>query len=246
MTQPVYAIGDLHGQVTEFERALSLVLSDGGPDAQIVFLGDYVDRGPDSRGLLDRLISGRDAGRNWVMLLGNHDRMFAWFMEDVPRHDPHLLVGYHWLHERLGGVETLSSYGVEFEGQVRLEDLHRMAKAAVPKPHLTFLRDLILMHQTPELAFVHAGIRPGVALNEQHENDLVWIRQSFHAHAGPHPKLIVHGHTPVDRATHYGNRINLDSGAGYGRSAGVAVFEGHRCWLLTDQGRVPLEPVAAA
>ncbi|WP_171230544.1 metallophosphoesterase family protein [Ruegeria sp. HKCCA4008] len=242
MTQPVYVVGDLHGQVAELERALSLIRGDGGPDAQIVFLGDYVDRGPDSRGLIERLIAGRDAGLNWVTLLGNHDRMFAWFMEDTPRHDPHLLVGYHWLHERLGGVETLRSYGVEFEGQIRLEDLHRMAQAAVPKSHLTFLRDLVLMHQTPQLAFVHAGIRPGVPLNAQRDNDLVWIRQDFHAHRGPHPKLIVHGHTPVDRATHYGNRVNLDTGAGYGRPVGVAVFEGQTCWELTDQGRLPLTP----
>ncbi|NOD33079.1 MULTISPECIES: metallophosphoesterase family protein [unclassified Ruegeria] len=242
MTQPVYVIGDLHGQVAELERALSLIQSDGGPDAQVVFLGDYVDRGPDSRDLIDHLIAGRYAGRNWITLLGNHDRMFAWFMEDTPRHDPHLLVGYHWLHDRLGGIETLRSYGVEFEGQIRLEDLHRMAKGAVPKSHLTFLRDLALMHQTPELAFVHAGIRPNVPLNEQRASDLVWIRQVFHNHRGPHPKLIVHGHTPVDKATHYGNRVNLDTGAGYGRQVGVAVFEGQTCWELTARGRIPLTP----
>ena len=196
----------------------------------------------DSRGLIDHLITGRDAGRNWITLLGNHDRMFAWFMEDIPRHDPHLLVGYHWLHDRLGGIETLRSYGVEFEGQIRLEDLHRMAKGAVPKSHLTFLRDLVLMHQTPELAFVHAGIRPGMPLNEQRASDLVWIRQEFHNHRGPHPKLIVHGHTPVDQATHYGNRVNLDTGAGYGRPVGVAVFERQTCWELTEQGRSLLIP----
>ena len=242
MTQPIYAIGDLHGQLVELDRVLSLIESDGGPDARIVFLGDYIDRGPDSRGVIDRLIAGRDAGRDWITLLGNHDRMFAWFMEDRPRHDPHLFVGYHWLHERLGGVETLGSYGVEFDGQIRLEDLHAMAQAAVPRSHVAFLRDLPAMHQTADLAFVHAGIRPGIPLSEQHENDLVWIRQAFNNHAGAHPKLIVHGHTPVDRATHYGNRVNLDTGAGYGRAASVAVFEGRTCWLLTESGRIPLEP----
>lgn len=242
MKDPVYAVGDLHGNLPEFERALSLIARDGGADAKIVFLGDYVDRGAESRGVLDRLIAGRDQGRNWTMLLGNHDRMFSWFMEDVPRHDPHLLVGYHWLHERLGGVETLRSYGVIFDGQIRLEDLHGMARAAVPRAHLNFLRDLPLMAQTPELAFVHAGIRPGVPLNEQQENDLVWIRKPFHDHADPHPKLIVHGHTPVDRPTHFGNHVNLDCGAGYGRPVGVAVFEGRNCWTLTEQGRVALCP----
>ncbi|WP_170391212.1 metallophosphoesterase [Ruegeria arenilitoris] len=242
MTAPTYAIGDLHGQTAEFDRALSLIEQDGGRDARLVFLGDYVDRGPDSKGLLDRLIAGRDAGRNWVTLLGNHDRMFAWFLQDEPRHDPHLLVGYHWLHERLGGTETLRSYGVEFEDRTRLQDVHRAAVAAVPVAHRAFLRDLVRMHQTPEIAFVHAGIRPGVPLGAQAEDDLVWIRQSFHACETPHPKLIVHGHTVVDRPTHYGNRINLDSGAGYGRQTGVAVFEGRDCWLLTEAGRVPLRP----
>lgn len=242
MDAPIYSVGDLHGQTAEFERVLTLIEQDGGPDARVVFLGDYVDRGPDSKGLLGRLISGRDAGRNWITLLGNHDRMFAWFLEDVPRHDPHLLVGYHWLHDRLGGTETLRSYGVEFDERTRLEDVHRAARVAVPKSHRVFLRDLLLMHQTPDLAFVHAGIRPGVPLGEQDVNDLVWIRQTFHNCETPHPKLIVHGHTVVDHPAHYGNRVNLDSGAGYGRKPGVAVFEGRSCWLLTDKGRLPLHP----
>ena len=90
--------------------------------------------------------------------------------------------------------------------------------------------------------FAHAGIRPGVPLDRQCEEDLVWIRQSFHKESGPHPKLIVHGHTPVDAATHYGNRINLDSGAGYGRPLTAAVFEGTDAWLLTASGRQPLNP----
>lgn len=242
MTNPVYALGDLHGRADEFERALSLIERDGGPEAEIVFLGDYVDRGPDSRGVLDRLIAGCEAGRRWIALKGNHDRMFAWFLEDVPRHDPHLLVGYHWLHDRIGGIETLRSYDVTFEDRTRLEDVHAVARVAVPKSHRVFLGGLVSMYQTPELAFVHAGIRPGIPLNEQRENDLVWIRQSFHAHKDPHPKLIVHGHTPVERATHYGHRVNLDSGAGYGRPLGVAVFEGRACWTLTDKGRAPLMP----
>jgi serine/threonine protein phosphatase 1 len=152
------------------------------------------------------------------------------------------LVGFLGVHERLGGGETVQSYGVFFVQETRLEDLHATARGAVPDAHRIFLQGLIAMHQTREIAFVHAGIRPGIPLSEQRENDLVWIRQTFHNHRGPHPKLIVHGHTPVDQSTHYGNRINLDSGAGYGRPVGVAVFEGQDCWLLTDKGRVALLP----
>ena len=242
MTNPIYAIGDLHGRVDEFERALSLIERDGGTDAEIVFIGDYVDRGPDSRGVLERLIAGNDAGKRWTTLLGNHDRMFAWFLEEVPRHDPHLLVGFHWLHDCLGGIETLRSYDVVFKERSRLEDVHAMAMGSVPLSHRIFLRSLMAMYQTPDLAFVHAGIRPGISLNEQQENDLIWIRQAFHDHPDPHPKLIVHGHTPVDRVTHYGHRINLDSGAGKGRAVGVVVFEGRTCWQITEKGRVPLVP----
>ncbi|MEX0351017.1 MAG: metallophosphoesterase family protein [Paracoccaceae bacterium] len=242
MTDPIYAIGDIHGRLEELHHALDLIEADGGPDARIVFLGDYVDRGPDSRGVIELLIEGQRAGRDWITLLGNHDRMFAWFMEDVPRHDPHLLIGYHWLHDRLGGIETLQSYGVNYEEHARLEDLHAAAKAVVPQAHVDFLRGLRPMYETPDIAFVHAGIRPGVALAEQNENDLVWIRQSFHADLEPHPKLIVHGHTPVDIPSHYGNRINLDSGAGYGRSLTAAVFEGRDCWLLSNGGRLALLP----
>ncbi|QBR37939.1 serine/threonine protein phosphatase [Leisingera sp. NJS201] len=224
------------------EEALARIEADGGPDARVVFLGDYTDRGPDSRGVIERLIAGQEEGRDWICLKGNHDRMFEWFMEDIPRHDPHLLIGYHWLHERIGGIETLASYGLTFKDRTRLDDLHAQAKEVIPLRHAEFLRSLTPLYETPDLAFVHAGIVPGVPLARQKENDLVWIRQPFHDHTGTHPKLIVHGHTPVDCPSHYGNRINLDSGAGYGRPLSAAVFEGRNCWQLTENGRQPLTP----
>ncbi|WP_299650905.1 metallophosphoesterase family protein [uncultured Tateyamaria sp.] len=239
---PIYAIGDIHGQQAELDRVLSLIQADGGTDAQIVFLGDYTDRGPDSRTTLDTLIAGRDTGRNWTFLKGNHDRMFEWFMGNPIRHDPHMMVELYWLHDRLGGNTTLASYGVDASGHRREKDVQADARAAVPDAHLTFLRDLRLMHIVGDIMFVHAGIRPGVAIKDQTEEDLLWIRQDFHNSTVPHPKLIVHGHTPVDEATHYGNRVNLDSGAGYGKPLTAAVFEGGKVWLLTDQGRQALTP----
>ena len=114
------------------------------------------------------------------------------------------------------------------------------ARAAVPPAHLSFLRNLRLMHIAGDLMFVHAGIRPGVPIKDQAEEDLLWIRQDFHAFTAPHPKLIVHGHTPVRGATHHGNRINLDTGAGYGKPLTAAVFEQGHVWRLTDRGRAPL------
>lgn len=242
MTSPIYAIGDIHGQLDMLHDALNKIEADGGPDARVVFLGDYVDRGPDSRGVLDLLITGKRAGRNWTTLLGNHDRMFAWFMRDYPVHDAHLLVGYHWFHERLGGVQTMESYGVTVSESDRLYAVRDYAGTAVPPEHVAFLNSLPTHHLEGDVLFVHAGIRPGVNLADQTEDDLLWIRQEFLKDARPHPWLVVHGHTPAKRAEHCGNRINLDSGAGYGRPLATAVFEGRKCWLLTEAGRVPLEP----
>jgi calcineurin-like phosphoesterase family protein len=242
MTFPIYAVGDVHGQKAELDRVLHLIDSDGGTDAGIVFLGDYTDRGPDSRSVIDTLIDGRDAGRNWTFLKGNHDRMFQWFMANPPRHDPYLLVELYWLHERLGGDTTLASYGIEVRGSRREKDIWADAQDIVPKSHIAFLRDLQLTHTAGDYLFVHAGIRPNVPLNQQTEEDLLWIRQEFHNYRRPHPKVIVHGHTPVDAARHYGNRINLDAGAGYGAPLVAAVFDGDQVWELTDKGRVSLTP----
>lgn len=242
MTQPIYVIGDIHGQREMLEAALSRIEADGGKDARIVFLGDYVDRGPDSRGVIDLLASGLAAGRNWVCLRGNHDRMFSMFMEDYPRNDARLLVGYHWFHDRIGGIETLASYGVAVPEGIRIHALHDAARAVVPPSHLDFLAGLSNHHQEGELLCVHAGIRPGVSLGCQNEDDLLWIRQEFLNDETPHPWLVVHGHTHVPSAEHRVNRVNLDSGAGYGRPLTAAVFEGRSCWILNENGRLPLLP----
>lgn len=116
------------------------------------------------------------------------------------------------------------------------------ALAAVPPEHIEFLDSLPLSHQEGGLFFVHAGIRPGVPLEHQEEVDLLWIRYEFLDDKREHPLLVVHGHTPVEKATHYGNRINLDTGSGYGRQLTAAVFEGLECSVLTSEGRVRLKP----
>lgn len=242
MPQPIYAIGDIHGQWQELCRVLDLIETDGGPEARVIFLGDYTDRGPDSRAVVDVLIDGQAMGRNWHFIKGNHDRMFCWFMQDYPRHEAYLPVELSWLHPRLGGDTTLASYGIIFDGSSRMLNVHAEARAKVPSEHIAFLSALPLTYETEEVFFAHAGIRPGVALADQDEEDLLWIRKEFHQDTQTHPKLIVHGHTPVKQAAHYGNRINLDTGAGYGNPLTVAVFEGDACWLLTDRGRVPLTP----
>lgn len=243
MSQPIYAIGDIHGQIEKLHEVLDWIERDGGRDAKIVFLGDYVDRGPDSKGVIEFLMRGMNAGRNWTCLLGNHDRMLSMFLEDYPRTDYRLKPGYDWFHKNIGGMESMASYGVDANHDRRLFQIHEDAQKAVPQSHLHFIRGLPLTHRHEELLFVHAGIRPGVPVDQQHEDDLVWIREGFLEHTAPHPWLVVHGHTTIDTPTHYGNRINLDSGAGYGRALTAGVFEGGKAWVLGRDGREALSAI---
>lgn len=242
MPDPIYAIGDIHGQLEMLQDALARIEQDGGPDARIIFIGDYTDRGPDSRGVLDLLNQGKMEGRNWIFLRGNHDQMCGMFLEEYARNDARLLVGYHWLHPRIGGVETLKSYGVDVVEDDRIFQIHARAKAAVPQAHINFLQGLLPRHLEDNLLFVHAGIRPGVPLNQQDPDDMIWIRDEFLDFKAPHPWLVVHGHTHVAEPVHHGNRINLDTGAGYGHALTAAVFEGTTCWVLDAGGRRPLTP----
>ncbi|WP_170416547.1 metallophosphoesterase family protein [Ruegeria atlantica] len=237
MYEPIYAIGDIHGQLGLLQEALMRIEKDGGPEAKVVFIGDYTDRGANSAAVLDLLIQGRDQDRNWIFLRGNHDQMCAMFLEDYPRSDARLLVGYHWLHPRIGGVETLRSYGVEVTEGDRVFQVHARAKAAVPQAHISFLQGLQPYHLKDNLLFVHAGVRPGIPLNQQDPDDMIWIRDEFLDYTTPHPWLVVHGHTHVADADHHGNRINLDTGAGYGHALTAAVFEGTKCWILDASGR---------
>ena len=237
----LYAIGDIHGQLDELENALSLIKDDGGANATIVFLGDYTDRGPNSCGVIERLIEGKQSSKSWYFLKGNHDRMFSWYLKLNPIHDPHLFHGLHWLHPRMGGENTLLSYGVTLDQERRSGEIHSEARQKIPKTHVNFLNSLDLMYRTSDLAFVHAGIRPGVKLDAQKENDLLWIREGFIDDKTDHGALIVHGHMALDKPTHFGNRVDLDGGAAYGRTLTPVVFEGRNCWILESDGRKSLE-----
>lgn len=236
----IYAIADIHGYRAALEEALARIEEDAGAeDAPVVFLGDLVDRGPDSRGVIDLLVRGIAEGRPWIVVKGNHDRLFERFLDRGAEHDPRIMSGLGWLAPQLGGPATLASYGVESAGRPAAEVLAE-AREAVPASHLLFLRARPLWHLAGNLLFVHAGIRPGVPLEDQTEDDLLWIRQPFLDHARPHPWLVVHGHTPVDYPRHYGNRVNLDAGAGFGRELVPAVFEEDGAFLLEPGGRARL------
>lgn len=239
-----YAIGDVHGHLDKLRFAHALIEEDrrrtGDAAAPVVHLGDLVDRGPDSRGVIQFLIDGIAADAPWVVLKGNHDRLFARYLADPLWSEPRLKPDYHWFHPALGGRATLASYGIG--GEDPPGDVHPEALARVPRAHVRFLAALPLWHRVGEAVFVHAGIRPGIAVEAQDEEDLVWIREPFLSATGDHGALVVHGHTPVESATHYGNRVNVDSGAAFGGPLSAVAIEGREVWLLTEAGRQPLIP----
>lgn len=241
-----YAIGDIHGHIDLLRAAHDRIATDrarhGTGDAPVIHLGDLVDRGPDCRAVIGHLMAGMATGEPWEALKGNHDRMFTGFLDDMHHHDEGLRADLSWLHPRLGGSATLASYGVRNAADRPIAPVHAEAVAAVPLAHRAFLKHRPTWLQRGEVVFVHAGIRPGVAMRDQRETDLVWIRAGFLEDPRDHGFLVVHGHTALDHATHYGNRVNIDTSAAYGGPLTAIVLEGRSAFILGDQGRVPLTP----
>jgi serine/threonine protein phosphatase 1 len=239
-----YAIGDIHGHLDKLIEAHRWISDDrartSDTAAPVVHIGDLVDRGPDSRGVIEFLVKGQAGGAPWATLIGNHDRMFLGFLRDPDHHDPGLRPNLHWVHRNLGGAETLASYGVDRADERLLFDLHDEAVRQVPGSHVEFLTSLPYFYRRGDLFFVHAGIRPGVPLERQSTDDLVWIRGDFLDDRRDHGVLVVHGHTPVEGATHYGNRLNIDTGAGFGDALTAVVIEGDGVWSLGPAGRSPV------
>jgi len=241
-----YVIGDIHGQLELLRGAHARIAADreltGDTRSPVIHLGDLTDRGPDSHGVIEFLLAGHAAGENWPVIKGNHDRMFTGYFGDRDYHDPNLTPELEWLHPRLGGLQTLASYGVEIGDASDRRALHSQATEMVPAAHIAFLNALPLMLRRGPCVFVHAGIRPGIALDQQAEDDLIWIRTGFLEDARDHGPLVVHGHTALEAPQHHGNRVNLDSGAGYGRPLTAAVIEDRTVFVLEEDGRRALTP----
>lgn len=242
----VYAIGDVHGQLDELVRAHQRIAVDrrgmGDVDAPVIHLGDLVDRGPESAEVIEYLIMGSAAGEPWVTLRGNHDEMFLMFLEDPLAHPRGLRAGLTWLSPPLGGRATLASYWVDASEGRDPAAIGTEARVRVPIAHREFLEALPYSFETADAIFVHAGIRPGIPLAQQSPEDLTWIRKGFLDDWTDHGRLVIHGHTAVDLPEHRGNRVNIDTGAGYGKPLTAVVLEGRDVWVLTDAGRVPLRP----
>ncbi len=209
----VYAIGDIHGRLDLLARLHDLISADAAAaSAQrkvVVYLGDYVDRGPDTRGVVDLLMRKPLAGFEHIHLLGNHEDYLLQFLENPA-------VGPHWCS--FGGIETLVSYGVRppspFLVRAAEYETARQALAErIPPAHVEFMRDLRLTHQEGDYFFAHAGVKPGVALASQQAKDLLWIRDEFLDNDDDFGACVVHGHTIVEAPEERPNRIGIDTGA---------------------------------
>jgi serine/threonine protein phosphatase 1 len=220
----IYAIGDVHGcaeLLADLHAQIDRREADRPPGRVIeILIGDIVDRGPDSRKVIDMLLK-RSKRHVVVVLRGNHEQIMLDALDDpgqLPR----------WL--RLGGLDTLRSYGVTpaapFEGDNLIETVKR-AREAIPKAHIEFLEQLPIIFRCRKLTFVHAGVRPGVPVDQQDYGDLMTIREPFLSYEGDLGAYVIHGHTPTHQVDIRPNRMNIDTGAyATGRLSGVFIEQG--------------------
>lgn len=203
----VVAVGDVHGRLDLVENlwvqidAASRLSS--ARRRTLIFVGDYVDRGPQSRELVDRLLKGF-TGFETVYLKGNHDDTLLQFLTDPS-------IGDAW--RNFGGIETLQSYGVTHAQDKNWSQTRSEFAAALPREHLEFFKNLRLHVTIGDYVFVHAGLKPRVPLEEQSETDLLWIREAFLDSTVNFGRVVVHGHTPTDAPVVRPNRIGIDTGA---------------------------------
>ncbi|MFN3960975.1 MAG: metallophosphoesterase family protein [Parvularculaceae bacterium] len=216
----VYAIGDIHGCARLLDALLTKINADtAGAKRRLVFLGDYVDRGEDSKGVIDRLLAQGAQEPDTIFLKGNHEQAILDFLEDPGRNED-------WLH--WGGDKTLESYGVADIWSKTPDRLASELKERMPPAHVEFIEKLELWRILGDYAFVHAGFRPGVPLPDQTEEDCLWIRGEFHNAApdGRPKETVVHGHHPVKKPQDLGWRIAVDTGAVWSDALTAVVLEG--------------------
>lgn len=224
----LYAIGDVHGRLDLLEKMHAAIKEDVGrhPDKgwRIIHLGDYVDRGPDSMGVLDFLAEALKDERV-VALAGNHDTGYLDFLAEPD--------GYG-LFARYGGRETAQSYGVEinFSDPASLRAGHAALSKAMPRRHRDVLGHLRFSTAFGDFFFCHAGIKPGVPLDDQEPRTLIWIRDEFLDWTGLHPKVVVHGHTPSPEPEVMANRVNVDTQAYASGVLSALVIDGREKELM--------------
>jgi serine/threonine protein phosphatase 1 len=229
----LYVIGDIHGCADLLTDLLHQIerdaASNGADRKRLIFVGDYVDRGPDSRRVIEILIAQRPASFEASFLKGNHEALLLDFLADAERLRA-------WRIN--GGDATMLSYGVDVAGLERTaappEDWRAALKDALPQSHAAFFETLALQASVGDYHFVHAGVLPGVPLDAQHEDDLLWIREEFLNYRGAFGKVVVHGHTPCKLPDKRANRIGIDTGAVFtGRLTALKLKGGEQSFLHT-------------
>lgn len=239
----VYAIGDVHGRADLLVKLLEDLRADverGGFEGRpiLVFLGDYIDRGFQSKDVIDILLGDMLSPFETYFLKGNHEAAMLQFLTDPT-------IGPRWAE--FGGIETLVSYGIRPPRTRTSRDQWQQASdelnAVLPPEHLDFLNHLDLSVRIGDYVFVHAGVRPGVPLDEQSEYDLLWIREEFLADRRPLGAVIVHGHTPASAPHRDSRRIGLDTGAYLSGKLTAARFERDGVEFISTGPRA--EPVSA-
>jgi len=194
----IFAIGDIHGCLDHLNRLLNKISLDASKD-RLVFIGDYIDRGPHSFGVVERILEIRRVWPQTICLMGNHESMFLDYLEG--RDSQNFLFN--------GGKATLAEYR-------RMGGGNKKDTLWLPPPHWRFLGDLMLYWETPDYLFVHAGLRPGISLSRQSPDDLIWIRDEFFLSGYDFGKTVVFGHTPFREPFVREGRIGIDTGAVYG------------------------------
>jgi serine/threonine protein phosphatase 1 len=231
----IYAIGDIHGCARQLAGLHDVIAGDLAArpvaSALLLHIGDYVDRGADTAGVIARLLNGCPIpGMDMVNLMGNHE---STMLEALTGERA---AGTDWLFA--GGKAALQSYGIDPEGP------RDVWADVIPRAHQDFLRDLVLMHREGGYAFIHAGVRPGIALEDQARDDLLRSRQPFLYSEADFGAVVVHGHTPVKVPVVRHNRIAIDTGAVFGGQMTCVVLEGDTLGFLTSD---PVdEPVSIA
>jgi serine/threonine protein phosphatase 1 len=226
----LYAIGDIHGRLDLLDQLLALIDCDdrdaGPARIELIFLGDLIDRGPESRGVVERLAALRYE-RQTRFLMGNHEEVFLRALDGDLKALRFLI--------RIGGRETLLSYGISEEDYRVLDfpDLMAQMRALVPASHREFLGTFEQWIEVGDYIFVHAGLRPGIALDLQEPSDLHWIRDEFLNHRESFGKMVVHGHSITADIDERPNRIGIDTGAfASGRLTAIGL-EGDERWYLS-------------
>jgi serine/threonine protein phosphatase 1 len=235
--QRVYAVGDIHGRRDLFEMLVEAIENDdaaaGTAETTVVLLGDLVDRGADSAGVI-ALARQWQTRRRVRILGGNHEEMFVRSFDELE-------MFRHFL--RHGGRDTVLSYGVDrgVFAAADLEQAQQLMRERVPPEDIAFLRSFEEMITIGDYLFVHAGIDPRVPLDAQRPQDLRWIREPFLSHPGSHGPVVVHGHTITEEPEDCGNRIGIDTGAFMsGRLTALVLEEAGRRYIeaFEDQGRI--------